>query len=773
MCRFRLTLFFWLFGTVLLGGPFLSGPLFSGSLSSSFGQAQAQQAGNLVEQIEITGNSRVSVNTILAYLPVKLGQQMSAELLDASIDRLFATRLFSDVQIEQQDGRLIIQVVENPIVNRVNIEGNDVLSDERLQAELDIQPRRIYTRQLALEGAERLLQIYRLSGRYGATVEPKIIRLENNRVDLVFEVDEGPLIKISSIKFSGNQAFSDRALRQVISSRVQRWWAFLSATDKYDEGRLDYDVRLLRQFYLSRGYADIVVDRVQGGLLPDRSGFAVVFQITEGPLYELGQITINSAIEGVDTEALRSLIPMQAGDRYDVRRLEQGLLSMTNELGNFGYAFVNLTPEITTDPAAGQLDIAIGIGKAQRNYVERINIIDNSRTLDRVIRREMELVEGDAFNSLKLEKSLRKLRNLGYFSSVTNRNLQGSAPEQTIIEVAVEEQSTGELSVGIGYSSIDKTSFSFGINERNFLGTGRRLNLSTALSDNRSDLRIGLTEPYFLGRNLSAGAEIFKEETKETTVTVESYGANFSLGFSAANDIYHRIIYSLEEKNSTESSSNATSETGENGQTLLASALTYRLGIDKRDNRFDPTSGYFAEIRETFSGLGGDVTYLKTELRGAWYKPFYFNQLIVGARGRIGFVDGLGEKVTQSSRFYLGGRNVRGFDGGGIGPIDTGTKTAVGGNQIYNGSLEIVSTLGLNKDTGLRWTAYTDFGSVWGVDYPGGVTGPEDDKLRQSVGVGLLWDTAIGPLSFYWADAVSKTSFDKTKRFQFSLGARL
>jgi outer membrane protein insertion porin family len=213
--------------------------------------------------------------------------------------------------------------------------------------------------------------------------------------------------------------------------------------------------------------------------------------------------------------------------------------------------------------------------------------------------------------------------------------------------------------------------------------------------------------------------------------------------------------------------------TGENGQTLLASALTYRLGIDKRDNRFDPTSGYFAEIQESFSGLGGDVRFLKTELRGAWYKPFYFNQLIVGARGRIGFVDGLGEKVTQSSRFYLGGRNVRGFDGGGIGPIDAGTKTAVGGNQIYSGSLEIVSTLGLNKDTGLRWTAYTDFGSVWGVDFPTGVTGPEDDKMRQSVGVGLLWDTAIGPLSFYWADAVSKASYDKTKRFQFSLGARL
>ena len=297
-----------------------------------------------ISEIVVSGNSRVSDSTIGAYLPVQIGDTISKDNLDTAIDSLFATKLFNDISIELDGTRIVISVIENPIINRVNIEGNDALDDERLLAELDIQPRRVYTQKVAVQATQQLLEIYRLAGRYSAEVTPKIVRLENNRVDLIFEVDEGPLIKISSISFIGNEKFSDFALRQVISSREVRWWAFLSSVDKYDEGRLDYDSRLLRQFYLNRGYAGVEIKRVQGGLLPDRSGFALTFEIDEGPRYKVGDIGFSSQITDVNISELRDEVPLEKDGWYNALALEQGLLNITNALGNIGYAFVNVRP---------------------------------------------------------------------------------------------------------------------------------------------------------------------------------------------------------------------------------------------------------------------------------------------------------------------------------------------------------------------------------------------------------------------------------------------
>ena len=368
------------------------------------------------------------------------------------MERLFATNLFKDIKLNLDGSVLNVTIVENPIINRVNIEGNDVITDDRLLEVIDVQPRRIYNRQVALDAVAKLLDVYRAGGRFAAVIEPKIIELDENRVDLVFEVDEGPLIKINSIAFSGNHNFSDRDLGQASVSREKRWWAFLTPNDKYDEGRLDYDVRLLRQYYLSRGYADANVSRARGGLLPDRSGFAITFLIEEGVRYKVNNINITSEIENIDLGSLKSLVTFGDDNWYDVRRLEQGLLYITDQLGTFGYAFVDVTPEIKTDPATGMLDVAITIGQARHNFIERIEFVDNTRTLDSVIRREFELVEGDAFNQLKLDRSVRNVRNLGYFSKVDVQNIRGSSADQTITKVTVEEQSTGDFSIGVGYS---------------------------------------------------------------------------------------------------------------------------------------------------------------------------------------------------------------------------------------------------------------------------------------------------------------------------------
>jgi outer membrane protein insertion porin family len=726
-----------------------------------------------VSEIAISGNSRVSDSTISAYLPVRVGDAISEDSLDNAIDSLFATKLFNDVTINIEGTRISIAVVENPIVNRVNIEGNDVLDDERLLAELDIQPRRVFTRKVAVDATQKLLEIYRLSGRYAAEITPQVIRLDNNRVDLIFEVDEGPLIKVTSISFIGNETFSDFALRQVISSRQARWWAFLSSVDKYDESRLDYDARLLRQFYLGRGYANIEIKRAQGGLLADRSGFALTFEIDEGTRYKLRDVSFTSQITDIDVSKFRDDIPLEKGDWYNVKGLEQGLLNVTNSLGNLGYAFVDVRPQVTPDTDSNELDIEISIGEGRKNYIERIEVVNNSRTRDTVIRRELEVVEGDPYNQLKLDKSLRNIKNLGFFRTVDISTVRGSADDQTIAKINVEEQSTGDFSIGVGYSSLDKSTVSLGINERNFLGSGRGLKFSTSLSESRSDYRLGLTEPYFLDRDLRSSAEIFNQKLENSTLTTKSTGVNLGVAFDAADDYYHRIGYELSSADSTQSSTTATSLTGEENKDLLRSALTYTIGRSTLDNRFDPTEGYLYELDETVSGLGGDVTFMKTSVRASYFKPLNFNSFILGVRGRAGFVDGLGEKVTQSARFYLGGRTVRGFDSSGIGPRDTGANSAVGGNYMYSATAEIVSSYGLSEDLGVRWTVFSDIGSVWDTDYPSGVTGANDDSLRQSVGVGFLWDTAVGPLTFYWADAVSKTSHDQLKRFQFNIGTRL
>ena len=736
-------------------------------------QAQATTEQVRISGIKVTGNRRVAEGTVLSYLPVQIGDVVSQGGLSQSLERLYATNLFKDIKLDIDGSVLTVTIVENPIINRVNIEGNDVITDERLLEVIDVQPRRVYNRQVALDAAAKLLDVYRAGGRFAAVVEPKIIELDENRVDLVFEVDEGPLIKINSIVFSGNQNFSDRALSQAIVSREKRWWAFLTPNDKYDEGRLDYDVRLLRQYYLSRGYADINVSRARGGLLPDRSGFAITFLIDEGVRYKVNNINMTSEIENIDLDSLKSLMAFGNDNWYDVRRLEQGLLDISNQLGAFGYAFVDVTPEIKTDPATGMLDIAVNIGQSRRNFVERIEFVDNTRTLDSVIRREFELVEGDAFNQLKLDRSVRNVRNLGYFSKVDVQNIRGSSADQTITRVTVEEQSTGDFSIGVGYSSLDKTSLTLGINERNFLGTGRRASASISTSDTQTDFVFGLTQPYLFGRDLTGSIDVFKTKSSANNTSTNRTGFDLGARFNAANDVYHRVTYGISTSKITNTSTSATSVTGENGKSLLKSAVSYTIGKDTRDNRFDPTEGFFTEISETLSGVGGDVNFLRSNFRGGYYKPYLFKSLVFGVKGRLGHISGLGDDVTQSERFFLGGRDVRGFDSNGIGPRDTGSGSAVGGNNIYSGTVEIVSNLGVTKDAGLRWTVFSDFGSVWATDFPSGVTKPDEQAMRSSLGFGILWNTVIGPLSFYWAKPLAEQSHDNTKTFQFSIGTRL
>lgn len=733
--------------------------------------ASAQSGETVINQIDVVGAQRIDVSTILAYTPVSLGDSVASSDLNRVISSLFETDLFNDVGIELVGDKLIITVDENPIVNRISIEGNDVIQDEQLLEYLGIKPRRVFTRKLALEAKALLIEVYRQAGRYAATIEPKIIELPDKRVDLVFEVNEGPLVKITKVKFIGNQAFSDRALKNIIQSRETKWYVLFTPDDKYDSGRLKLDVQKLRQFYLQNGYANVNVKRSSGELLSDRSGFVLTFVIEEGGQYNIADITINSDIEGVDVESLQESVQLETGEEYDVRILEETLLQITNKLGELGFAFVDVSPDIQLNDEDLTLDVAINIGSAERNYVEAINIKGNDRTLDSVIRRKFEIVEGDSFNQLRLTRSERNVRNLGYFSDVSVEVLPGSSSEQSVVEVEVDETTTGSFQIGFGYSTFEQGSVSVGIRENNFLGTGRGARANVSFSDKTTNFRAGFTEPYLFERNLLGSFDVFAQETKFSDVKIKQDGLDLGLAFSAFGDFRHRISYIIANTETTTSTTKAHSKSGDEGS-LLLSEVTYSLTKDVRDNRIDPREGYMWRISESVAGLGGDVQHTRTRVRGQYLYPLYFKQIVLGVDGEVGIVDGLGEKVARSSRFTLGGQKVRGFDYGGIGPRDTGDKSAVGGNKFYTGSVNITSSLGVDKDLGMRWTVFSDFGSLWDTDYPAGVQGADDNDMRASIGYGMLWDTALGPMSFLWAQAVDKKDYDKTKVFQFKFGGR-
>jgi len=459
------------------------------------GSAQASQT-NILEII-VQGAKRIDPETIISFGQIELGEQFDDAKLNDIIKNLFNTGLFADVQLSLQDGLLTIVVEENPLINRVIFEGNDRIDAEDLERELQLKPRRVLTRTKVQQDTQRLIDIYRLTGRFGVKVQPQLVMLEQNRVDLIFEIDEGALSKISKISFIGNNKFSDSKLRDVIQSKEDGFYRFLTSDDTYDPDRLDFDGELLRRFYLNNGFIDFQVVSTVAELSPGDTNFAVTFTLDEGKRYKLGKITLESAVEDINIENLHHLYKGLEGDWYNARLVNKAIDRLVGQLGEDGFAFVEIKREIKREKNNESAALALYIAKTPRVYVERINIEGNSRTLDAVIRREFDLFEGDAFNVSKLRRARRSIRNLGFFSKAKVDSLAGSAKDKTIIRVSLEEKSTGEISLGAGFSSQDGPLANIGIRERNLLGKGQDLTFNFKGSAARQEFKIGFTEPYF------------------------------------------------------------------------------------------------------------------------------------------------------------------------------------------------------------------------------------------------------------------------------------
>jgi len=733
----------------------------------------ARPGAPVIEEVIVEGAQRIEAETVLTYLAVKEGDPFDPAAINRSLKTLFATGLFADVTIRPEGSALIVRVVENPIINRIAFEGNRRIDDEALEAEVQLRPRVVYTRTRVQNDVRRVLEVYRRSGRFAATVEPKVIQLEQNRVDLVFEISEGPVTDIEKIGFIGNDFFSDSELRGVIATKESVWYRFLSSNDTYDPDRLTFDRELLRRHYLANGFVDFRVVSAVAELSEDRESFFITVTLEEGERFAFGSFNVTSEIADVEAEPLMEVVELDEGDYYDADAVDDSILALTDAVGEQGYAFVDVRPRVERDPEARTIDLTFEIGEAPKVYVERVDIRGNVRTLDRVLRREFLLVEGDAFNSSRLRRSRDRLRALGFFSNVDVNNVPGSTPDRTVIEVDVTEQSTGEVTLGAGFSTAAGALAEIGIAERNLLGRGQDIRASVTLAQEESGFDFSFTEPYFLDRDLSGGIDLFHriiDNQDESSFDLVETGGALRVGYDINESWRQSVFYRLERTEITDVDADASriirDQEGESTRSIIGQALT----LDQRNSRVDTTDGYITTFGTEVAGLGGNVQFLRTTLEGRYFQPITDDILGI-VSGEVGYIVGLDDDVRITDRFFLGGDSLRGFEGAGVGPRDLSVadQDALGGQQIARGSVEVIFPIGLPEEFGIKGAAFTDFGTLTEIDDVGnGLV--DTGSLRASVGVGINWTSPFGPIRVDFSQAVLKEDHDQEEFFRFSFG---
>ena len=748
-------------------------------LGDILSQAQAQESttsgdvSGVIQEIRGEGNQRIEAATIRSYMTVAPGEPFDPAKLDQSLKNLFATGLFDDVSIRREGNDLVVSLVENPIINRIAFEGNLRLDDEVLTSEVQLRPRVVYTRSRVQNAVGRLLELYRRNGRYGATVEPKVIHLPQNRVDLVFEINEGPLTEIERIVFIGNQAFDDGDLRGVIQTKEYAWYRFLTSDDTYDPDRLAFDQELLRRFYLSRGYADFNVRSAIAELTPDGKSFVITFTVDEGEPYDFGEIAIDSRLRDLEPEQLRALLRTETGDTYNADQVEDSIVALTEEIGELGYAFVEINPVPTKDEENHIIDLTYVINEGSRVYVERIDIVGNVRTLDEVIRREFRLAEGDAFNTALLRRSRQRIQDLGFFETVELRTLPGSSPDRTRLEVEVAEKSTGELSFGAGFSTSDGPLGDIRLSERNLLGRGQSLTAAFQISARTQEIDLSFTEPYFLDLDLAAGVDLFRRETdfqSEGSFDQTTTGGTLRASYPLTERLRHGLRVTVRQDEIDGVSDDASIFIQEEEGSALTALIGQTLTYDVRDTQFLPSDGYLIRFDQSVADFGADTRYLRNELLASYYYPF-FPDWVMNIAARGGYIHGLGEDVRLFDRFFLGGATLRGFKFAGVGPRDTSTGDALGGNLLYTGSAELRFPLGLPEELRIFGRTFVDAGTLYDSD-ASGPTVEDSDEIRMAAGIGLSWLSPLGPISIDWAEPFIKNTEDETENFRINFGTR-
>ena len=750
--------------------------------------APAAEPARIIQHIVVRGTQRVEPGTVLTYVGVREGDTYSPVDVDTALKALAATGLFSNVNtgFEESSGTLTIRVTENPIVNQVVFEGNSKVSDKDLTKEVQIRPRPVFTRAKVQADVQRIVELYRRNGKFAAKVDPQIIQRPQNRVDLIFSITDGPTTGVSKINFIGNKIYDSDTLRGQIATEESRWWKFLASNDNYDPDRLQFDRESLRRYYINRGYADFKVLSAVANLTPDRTSFYLNFTVDEGVRYRFGNIGIDSKIRELPPDQLRPLVDVKKGEIYSQENVQKALDALTNAAGTKGYAFAEVHPRLKRNPAARTIDLSFEIVQGPRVYIEKINIAGNTRTLDRIIRRQFRLQEGDAFNRVLIDRSRSRIRSLGFFKEVDVKNVPGSQPDRTNLTVNVTEQSTASLQVGLGYSSTTSLLGEVSYTDTNWFGRGQNLRVSLQASYITKQALFSFTEPYFMGRELAAGFDIYQTETNFDQATYQSSqtAGVLRLGFpiSEFSSVALTYQYLISE---VRPYAGAPLDVQLAAGSTNGSIFGFTYSYNDLDDIRKPTSGSAFSLSQQFAGLAGSMKFISTNATFGTYTPILEGAMVGSLTGRLGYITGYnGSYVPFFERFFDGGDTFRGFALAGVGPRDIvapNNTGALGGTVRAIGSAQVRFPSLLPESYGVGLSLFTDFGTMGRLDTLGGAricsgaqysgigTCVRDNlAFRGSAGISVQWKSPFGPVQIDLGLPYVKTSYDRPQIIHFS-----
>ena len=740
-----------------------------------------------VSGVRVEGNERIEPETILAYARIARGQALSAADLNAAYQRIQNSGLFESVSVEPQGGTLVIAVREFPTVNVINFEGNSRIKDEQLAAMIQTAPRKVYNPALVEADAQRLTEAYSLEGRFAATVVPKVIRRPGNRVDIAFEITEGKVTEIERVSITGNRAFSDRRLRQVLESKQAGLFRTFVRADTFNPLRIEADKQVLADFYRSRGYPDVQVTGVASELTRERDGFYMTFNVREGQKFAFGQVSTVSEIPELDAAEFNDLAKIRTGQTFSPNAIDLAITRMEQLALKKGVQFVRVDPRVTRNERDQTLDVEFALVRGPRVFVERIDIEGNTTTLDRVVRREFRAVEGDPFNPREIRNSAERIRALGFFANADVNSRQGSAPDQVLIDVNVEEQPTGSLGFGASYGKSQGVGFSASLEESNFLGRGQYLGISLGTTSDNNSSSLRFIEPYFLGRDLQFkfSAYYTTSENDNSFYNTRRIGISPAIEFPVSENGRLELRYTLSKDKlysvepyvagppATGSSPVLTYEQDNLGD-RISSSLGYTYTWDTRRNQIDPRTRLRFEFSQDFAGLGGDIEGVTTRARFTAERKVFNEEVTLRSELEGGIIEMSGG-TTVLQRFANGSK-IRGFESMGIGPrdVDAPNQDALGGKYYVAWRNEAEFPIGLPEEYGITGGVFFDMGSVWGLDtdaagLPVGLQGSDDFSLRSSVGVSIFWRSAIGPLRLNFSKALKKEDYDKTQNFDLTI----
>lgn len=730
-------------------------------------------AQGVINNISINGLQRVERETALSYAGIDTEKPVSTEELNNALKRLYDTGLFSDISFDTKGTTLIINVTESPVIGVMAFDGNDKIDDKILESEVQSVSRSVFSKAKVQQDVQRILDVYKRAGRYGVSVEPKIIKKSENRVDLIFEIEEGPEAKIDTINFIGNKHYTGRDLQGEIMSKESRWYRLFSSAENFDREKMNYDQELLRRFYNRHGYADFAVISAIAELSRDKTSFVLTFTIDEGKRYRVNDIQIKSMVPDIEEKQWYKYITFKTGSWYNSDEIEKTVDALTEELSKKGFVFVEVVPNIYKDRETGKLSVVFDIKENAKVFVNRINITGNTRTLDEVIRREFRISEGSVFNAAKIRESRRNVERLNFFGKV-DIDSERVDYDKADINVNVEEKSTGYFNIGVGYSTVNGALVRAGITENNFLGKGQQVSLNAGVSQRSTDYGFSFTEPYFLGRRLSAGVDLFyqtEDYQDESNYDMDTMGGRLRFGWNYTDDLSQYVRYTLKQdkiKNVSSASKYIQAEQGDAIDSVVGQTLVY----DKRDNVIKPREGYYLSFGNDVSGLGGDDKYLKFDAKAYKFytlSDYYTFKFFING----GYVTGYGgEDVRLAQRYFLGGNSMRGFETGGISARDKITKDALGGNWMVWGGAELAFPMGLDE-LGIRGRTFVDIGTTGKPDNIDSKDVNYSSSPRVAVGFGFEWTSPMGKIDIDFGFPVVKQKYDETEVFRLNFGTSL